>query len=451
MRDKVLINERAHLLVNLTTEFCEKYLDDEYTELCEKLIRKMSRKRNVPFLSGRIEIWAAAILYALGQINFFFEDSYQQYTSRDELCAFFNVNKSTVSQKAKKIRDMFKLTYWDDDFSTEQNRGNDPFSNFVMVNGFIVPKDILVEMILEEGLDESMNMDFIERDGDREHPDVLPMEGSTNRSLRLVGVDKDSWRFEEPMSAELLDEELYDGVSLLDEGMEREAEKVFRTIIEEFPQHIDAYHHLAIACDRRGKKKEALQLWETAVEIGRNCFPEDFSMGTSRLEWGWLENRPFLRACQGLGLAYLERGEIRKSLEIFKDMVSMNPNDNQGIRGLVIETCFMLKKPGEVLKVCDQYPDDAMSDTLYGRPLALIQLGKTKDSEKAMKEAIKYLPLVGKELMKRRHRRPKDMTYGCVTMGGADEAFEYWERYGAYWKETSGAIEFIEKCMTRIP
>ncbi|NOR78038.1 MAG: hypothetical protein GQ523_06390 [Methanophagales archaeon] len=44
-------------------------------QLCEKLIRKMSRKRNVPFLSGRMEIWAVAIIHALGSINFLFDTS----------------------------------------------------------------------------------------------------------------------------------------------------------------------------------------------------------------------------------------------------------------------------------------------------------------------------------------------------------------------------------------
>ena len=50
--DKTRINEKAHQLISLTTEFCEQHLDDEYEQLCEKLIRKMSRKRNVPYLSG---------------------------------------------------------------------------------------------------------------------------------------------------------------------------------------------------------------------------------------------------------------------------------------------------------------------------------------------------------------------------------------------------------------
>jgi len=59
-------------LIDLTGEFCEKYLDDEYAGLCEKLIKKLGRKREVPFVTGKIEIWAAAVIHAIGFINFLF-------------------------------------------------------------------------------------------------------------------------------------------------------------------------------------------------------------------------------------------------------------------------------------------------------------------------------------------------------------------------------------------
>lgn len=202
-----------------------------------------------------------------------------------------------------------------------------------------------------------------------------------------------------------------------------------------------------MACESGGKGKEALKLWNEAVDIGKKCFPENFSIGTSRLEWNWLENRPFLRAYHGLGLAHYKRGETEKSLPIFKELISLNPNDNQGIRGLVIETSLALSKPEGVLEVCELYPDDGMSDTLYGRPLVLFQLGKEEEAGKAIREAITYLPLVAKELTKKNHRRPKGMMDEYVTAGGDDEAFEYWKTYGRFWKETEGAIDLVEMCL----
>lgn len=131
------IEEKKQALISMTTEFCDKYLDEEYKHLCEKLIQKMSRKRGAPFLYGGIEIWAAAVVHAIGSINFLFDKSFKPYVSASDICSYFRVSKSTVSQKAKVIRDMFKMRYWDREFSTSKTRESDPFANMVMVNGMI--------------------------------------------------------------------------------------------------------------------------------------------------------------------------------------------------------------------------------------------------------------------------------------------------------------------------
>jgi hypothetical protein len=149
MGDKVLIEEKMQKLIEMTAGFCDEYLDEDYKQLCEKLIRKMSRKRNVPFLSGRIEIWAAAIVYAIGSINFLFDHSFEPYASADDICNYFGTSKSTTSQKAKIIRDMFKFGYWDREFSTSHMMQSSPFSNLVMVNGLIVDKRSLPPEIQE--------------------------------------------------------------------------------------------------------------------------------------------------------------------------------------------------------------------------------------------------------------------------------------------------------------
>lgn len=143
MQNKDLIMEKKKLLIQLVSNFCDKNLDIEYKELCLKMIEKMSRKRTVPFLSGKIEIWAAAIVYAIGQINFLFDRSFEPYQSADDICNHFNTSKSTTSQKAKIIRDMFKLDYFDKEFSIQKLLDSNPLNDLVMVNGLIVPRKML--------------------------------------------------------------------------------------------------------------------------------------------------------------------------------------------------------------------------------------------------------------------------------------------------------------------
>ncbi len=141
--EKEIKEEKTQILIEMTASFSNEYLDEDYKELCEKLIRKMARKRKVPFLSGRIEIWAAAIIHALGSINFLFDNNFEPYASTDDICNFFRTSKSTTSQKAKIIRDMFKMNYYDDEFSTTYMNESNPFSKMTMINGLIVPSDML--------------------------------------------------------------------------------------------------------------------------------------------------------------------------------------------------------------------------------------------------------------------------------------------------------------------
>ncbi|MFH1127291.1 MAG: DUF6398 domain-containing protein [archaeon] len=122
----------------LTTEFSDKHLDAEYKELCEKLIMKMARKRNVPFRYGKPEIWAAAVIHAVGNINFLFDKSFKPYISAEDLCDYFGASTSAVTGKSKSIRDMFRMGYWDRDFSTRRMKEKDPYANMVSINGLIV-------------------------------------------------------------------------------------------------------------------------------------------------------------------------------------------------------------------------------------------------------------------------------------------------------------------------
>lgn len=146
-KEEIKVKEKE--LVELTNAFCIQELDEEYSMLCEKLILKMGRKREVPFKRGKIEIWAAAVVHALGSINFLFDRSSEPYLSADDICDYFGTKKSTVSSKARQIREMFKMAYFDPEFSTAKRKKNDPFKDLVMVDGLIVPIWMIPEHLQE--------------------------------------------------------------------------------------------------------------------------------------------------------------------------------------------------------------------------------------------------------------------------------------------------------------
>lgn len=141
MADKRQAQDIQHQLIQMTSGFCQAHINHEYERLCKKLIDKMARKRTVPFLSGRLEIWAAAVVYTIGSINFLFDKTFQPYASTDSLCDYFKVSKSTVGQKAKLIRETFKMGYYDPEFSTEHMNQNNPLARLALVDGFLVIRE----------------------------------------------------------------------------------------------------------------------------------------------------------------------------------------------------------------------------------------------------------------------------------------------------------------------
>jgi tetratricopeptide (TPR) repeat protein len=108
-----------------------------------------------------------------------------------------------------------------------------------------------------------------------------------------------------------------------------------------------------------------------------------------------------------------------------------------------MEALFRLERLEDALEIADHYPDDAMAETLYGRALALFKLGQLRKATAALKEAVEYLPLVRKELLKTRHRLPRTARPDMVTLGGADEAYYYWEHWGQFWEEDPKPLEWL--------
>lgn len=162
--EKQKMLEKKTQLLELTDVFCQKYLDDDYKELCQKMIRKMSRKQNVPFLSGRLEIWAASIIQALGQVNFLFDKSFEPYVTHDAIHKFFGTTKSTVTNKSRDIRKMLELDYFNNKFATKHLLETSPLHNLVAVNGRLVTTDMLPpelqELVQQMGITEFYTIEF---------------------------------------------------------------------------------------------------------------------------------------------------------------------------------------------------------------------------------------------------------------------------------------------------
>jgi hypothetical protein len=125
-------------VVKLTDAFCKQYLNDEYTALCRSLAAALARKRPSPLARGQLEIWACAIVYALGTVNFLFDSSQTPYMSAMELCSLFGVSSSSGANKSRQIREMLHMSQFDSTWMLPSLMGDSLAVWLVEVDGFVM-------------------------------------------------------------------------------------------------------------------------------------------------------------------------------------------------------------------------------------------------------------------------------------------------------------------------
>ena len=125
-------------VTELTDTFCRQHLNDEYAALCRTAAAALARKRPSPLLRGRLEIWACAIVYALGTINFLFDRSQKPYMSAEDICAVFGVSKSSGANRAKLVRNTLDMSQFDATWFLPSRLAESPIAWLIEVNGLIV-------------------------------------------------------------------------------------------------------------------------------------------------------------------------------------------------------------------------------------------------------------------------------------------------------------------------
>lgn len=246
---------------------------------------------------------------------------------------------------------------------------------------------------------------------------------------KVVNLHENEWEFVFPPSIdnEKTYNEYYEGVELLDYN-DVTAEQVFKKIIKKHPYHIDAYNHLSLAFKNQKKTFESLLTAEKAYMLGRLCLPKEFETGRQKLSWGNLDNRPFLRSCQILGLEYQDRKQYQEATYYYREVLDYNESDNQGVRYLLLQCLFSLKDYDTAVIFLKKYKEYWGIDFVYGRLLLAIINDEKMKIEPLLRDALKCNKFVPQEIIKSKHIAPPDFNIsGGFPIGSEDEAYGYWK------------------------
>jgi tetratricopeptide (TPR) repeat protein len=129
----------------------------------------------------------------------------------------------------------------------------------------------------------------------------------------------------------------------------------------------------------------------------------------------------------------------------YREMLTLNPNDNQGIRyGLA--ACFLRKRDDAALKeLLATYPNEASIYWAYTRALIAFREGGADDAQAAAlaKEAWaenEHVPAILAGT-----KRPVLSSADYLTVGGPEEASSYCAEFGAAWHTTPSAVKWLTR------
>src|ERR1700743_1982317 len=137
----------------------------------------------------------------------------------------------------------------------------------------------------------------------------------------------------------------------------KRAAALAREALEISPLCADAYVLLA-SCAKVGSNEE-LERWRKAVAAGEAALGPSVFRDCAGDFWLVLETRPYMRALNGLSVTLWRRGSHDEAIVHAREVLRLNPNDNQGARYVLAAWLAELGRDAELRELMIQYKDDA--------------------------------------------------------------------------------------------
>lgn len=164
--------------------------------------------------------------------------------------------------------------------------------------------------------------------------------------------------------------------------------------------------------------------------------------------WLILETRPYMRARAGLAEVLMELGEYQQAVGHYQELLRLNPNDNQGLRYLLVNLLLEIGDDGAVATLLKKYKNDSSATWHYARALlAFRQGGDSEHAHRLLRKAVSFNPYVPDYLLGRT-RFPKQLP-AYISPGQEDEAISYALLAQAGWRKTPGALDWLRGVAAR--
>jgi len=204
----------------------------------------------------------------------------------------------------------------------------------------------------------------------------------------------------------------------------------------------DAY--VILAEEKARTLEEAKKLYEEAVKAGRRALGEKTFKEDKGHFWGVIKTRPFMRAMDGLASCLWEKGNFNMAASLYKEMLELNPNDNQGVR---YQLAILYAEAGwyeELRKFLfsSNYKDDTDIIWLYAKALLLFkEKGDGPEASFWLWRALKRNPYVIDYLTGRK-KLPSKLPE-AIALGGEDEAEALVHNFFKAFQKVEGFLKWV--------
>ena len=127
-----------------------------------------------------------------------------------------------------------------------------------------------------------------------------------------------------------IDDLYYDAMELLDGNRNhaKRAEALLTRALKLDPHYVQTHIGFAHVYGALKDKQKA----HAHIETAYNETVKKFLKWPRRMLWGEIDNRAYMRAIQYRAELYADEGDMEKAVEMYRLLLRLNPNDNQGVR-----------------------------------------------------------------------------------------------------------------------
>lgn len=189
-------------------------------------------------------------------------------------------------------------------------------------------------------------------------------------------------------------------------------------------------------------KSAALALFRKGLDAGKRALDPGIFANSMGKFWGIMETRPYMRARLGLAECLWDLGKRDEALEHLRDLMRLNPADDQGVRYILLQCLLESGGDDELGALLDCYGNDTSPEIKFTHALWMFRRqGPGREADAWLKDAVKANPHVPAYLLKKKQLSKR--IHAAAREGSEEEAEAYASGAVDTWYRTLGALEWL--------